>query len=143
MDKSPLGNLMARAMEWPPDVEGKVFELIRPHAQCGLKRRAWTVIHDQLLSTVPRKGPWGHHRFLIQQNEVPPINADRSFQMVVWQDNPETSVFWDTMMNLNSIELLGNCLMTYFMNPPGDTNTDANIVATQANVSLEVATEAR
>jgi hypothetical protein len=47
------------------------------------------------------------------------------------------------MMNLNSIELLGNRLMTHFMNPPGDTNTDANIVATQANVSLEVATEAR
>ena len=93
-------------MEWPPDVEGKVFELIRPHAQCGLKRRTWKAIHDQLLATVPCKNPhWWRLRLLIADNEA-------------------------------------SSFFNYIMNPPGDTSTDANLVATQANVSLDVATEA-
>lgn len=128
-------------MQWPPDVEEKLFELIRRHAQCGLKRRTWKAIHEQLLATVPRKGPtWSHLRLLIQDNEAQPIDNDRIFQIFDWQGTPETSGFW-TMMNFNSMEV-ANGLFNFFMNPPGDANTDANLVAAQANVSFEVATEA-
>jgi hypothetical protein len=121
-------------MEWPPDVEGKVFELIRPHAQCGLKRRTWKAIHDQLLATVPRKVPvprkipWGHLMLLIEDNEAQPIDDDRTFPI--------------EPIRLNPIELNNSSFFNYTMNPPGDTSTDANIVATQANVSLDVAAEA-
>ena len=33
---------------WPPDLEDSIFELIRPHAQCGLKKRTWKAVHEQI-----------------------------------------------------------------------------------------------
>ena len=40
--------------EWPPDVEAAIYDHIRPHVQCGLKRRTWHAIHAELMKTVPR-----------------------------------------------------------------------------------------
>jgi hypothetical protein len=40
--------------EWPPDVEAAIYDRIRPHVQCGLKRRTWHAVHVELRKTVPR-----------------------------------------------------------------------------------------
>ena len=91
-------------MEWPPDVEGKVFELIRPHAQCGLKRRTWKAIYDQLLATVPRKViHWCHLRLCFTDNEAQPIDDDRTFQIFNGQD--ALGIGTMGMWQLNPIEL--------------------------------------
>ena len=64
--------------EWPPDIEASIYELIRPHVRCGLKKRTWGAVHEELLRAVDERAlNHSFHRFRVQQNE-----ADHTFEPV-------------------------------------------------------------
>ena len=54
MSKGDNRDIMAH-FEWPPDVEECIFNLIRPHVRCGLKKRTWGSLHDELLRAVDER----------------------------------------------------------------------------------------
>ena len=45
----------ATMFEWPSDVEGCIFNFIRTHVRCGLKKRTWGSLHDELLRAVDER----------------------------------------------------------------------------------------
>ena len=49
----PNGKGDMASFEWPPDVEAAIFERIRPHVQCALKKRTWAALHEELLRKAP------------------------------------------------------------------------------------------
>ena len=83
--------------EWPPDVEECIFNLIRPHVRCGLKKRTWGSLHDELLRAVDERGlNHSFHRFRVQQNE-----ADHTFEPVhlhvIHIDPPSVPQYWQSL----------------------------------------------
>ena len=44
--------ICAMAFEWPPELEEVIYDLIRTHIRCELKRRTWDALHKELMTEV-------------------------------------------------------------------------------------------
>ena len=47
--------MCAMALEWPPELEEVIYNLIRPHIRGELKRRTWDALHKELMTKVEER----------------------------------------------------------------------------------------
>ena len=83
---------LSPCFEWPPDVEAAIYDRIRPHVHCGLKRRTWHAVHAELRKTVPRHEGRFVGRdgscFLIRSNDEPVGLPEHRFAVIHVADPP-------------------------------------------------------
>ena len=66
-------------VEWPPEIEESIYDLVRPHVRSKLKRRTWETLHEEMLAKVPTHPAHGAHRFVLGVAEIQHLNRTSRF----------------------------------------------------------------
>ena len=103
--------------EWPPDLEATIYDRIRPHVQCGLKRRTWHAVHVELRKTVPRHEGRFVGRdgscFMIHSNDEPVGLPEHRFAVMHVADPPLPHAFEATLESMG--EEHGQLLLAWIL----------------------------